>query len=114
MNTKHTPTPWVVCPQDHSQVRTTDGDFVADCDAWNRRAEAEANAAFIVEAVNAHTSLTSRVAELEGALARFASGQCEQDNGSNAHCRIGPQPNGMTMKPCRVCAARALLSKGGR
>lgn len=57
--TKHTPTPWDVDDGDNVSIFELDTfDFIAEA-SWSdkRRSQAEANAAFIVRAVNSHYQL---------------------------------------------------------
>jgi len=56
---KHTPTPWTVQQSDHVGgllIKPVPGQVVAQCDEGS---EMEANAAFIVRAVNAHDDLVA-------------------------------------------------------
>jgi hypothetical protein len=88
MTATHTPTPWTIEPKASWSIKTNaraiiDKDRfgvafvpawdVADADSIASPEEAEANARFIVEAVNSHASLKARVAELEAALAKANS-----------------------------------------
>lgn len=74
--TGHTPTPWVADPdwrEGYSwNIHILDG---ANPDMricfMTSDGPAEANAAFIVEAVNSHAALKARIAELEAELAIF-------------------------------------------
>lgn len=75
----HTPTPWRlnVTGSYGDQVFNEKGLIVADCKWTASNFEGRcANAAFIVEACNAHDALVARVAELEGALRKIADEQC--------------------------------------
>lgn len=81
----HTPTPWNI----HKGLTPVSGDSIFSeesgyevariprFDATIMGDEYEGNAAFIVQACNAHDALTARVAELEGALE-----QCITDDGA--------------------------------
>ena len=73
MNAKHTPTPWSIVPQnDGSSIiakmhEDASKGFRIVCHAWLRRdsqAEDQANAAFIVRAVNAHDDLVAALSNL--------------------------------------------------
>ena len=78
MKNEHTPTPWRYIPPDgphyRAQIAMPAHESIPDQERigcapgsgiWDD-GEDEANAAFIVEAVNSHTALTERVAELKG------------------------------------------------
>jgi hypothetical protein len=62
----HTPTPWLVSERALFRIIAEWGDTIATvgCDSALRD-QWEANAAFIVEAVNSHEALKARIAELE-------------------------------------------------
>jgi FtsZ-binding cell division protein ZapB len=64
METKHTPLPWKVGPTGY-RLEAEGYGIVADFAYCNNLEEAKANAAFALEAVNAHAALVARVAELE-------------------------------------------------
>ncbi|MDB5584840.1 MAG: hypothetical protein JWR80_10016 [Bradyrhizobium sp.] len=84
----HTPTPWTYRPREHDDwgwIRDADGNLAAtarDGRVWSEHFDKyrdagtdpyEPNAAFIVEAVNSHAALKSRIEELEAALRKIAS-----------------------------------------
>jgi signal transduction histidine kinase len=63
MTTKHTPTPWIL-DEERGKLMDADGEFVTHISLTRyvderRDPEAEANAAFIVRAVNAHEKLVA-------------------------------------------------------
>jgi hypothetical protein len=64
----HTPTPWVILPDENGNptyiVGPQQDHAIAECD-FGYGIEDDANAALIVEAVNSHATLKARVAELE-------------------------------------------------
>lgn len=65
---KPTPTPWMIDPANPEMVMYSDG-YICDCDAPSYRqtllqVEWEANAAFIVQAVNAHQDLVEALEQV--------------------------------------------------
>ena len=74
MNTKHTPTPWLVGRKVSNQVYARHGmDIIAQCDTMNEesRATENANAAFIVRACNAYDQNQQTIADLVEALEKI-------------------------------------------
>jgi hypothetical protein len=67
----HTPTPWLL-GNDRETIIATDDDIVVDC-GIRRAEEAEANAAFIIRAVNCHEELLDAVKCLRQHLALFCT-----------------------------------------
>jgi len=64
----HTPTPWEVGDLDHNGQRIVRGEHIEICTCWHHcvgsiEREMEANAAFIVRAVNAHEELVAALRE---------------------------------------------------
>jgi hypothetical protein len=90
----HTPTPWAVQHDPHGYGQTT---FYSPSNPQECCQYGDANAAFIVEAVNSHSALLSRVRELEVALRQF-----------EAHYPMGINP----FLDDAYRAARAALSHG--
>lgn len=69
----HTPTPWRVKNEEAIKIADSKGDSILSIYHTHLRGrrptnEVEANAAFIVEAVNSHAALKAHNAELEGKL----------------------------------------------
>lgn len=73
---EHTPTPWKTDPDvEHESVIGPDGNLVADCAIFfakkNRQKKNQANAEFIVAAVNAHDALHECAAQMAGKLESY-------------------------------------------
>lgn len=69
----HTPTPWRVTRDERGEIiRAVDDTGRPIASMWLNGDDAEANAAFIVEAVNSHAALKARIEALEAALEPFA------------------------------------------
>lgn len=67
MRLKHTPTPWSLGRQDDYSVKRvieTANDYIASCDGSESEDVDEANAAFIVLAVNNHDNLVATLKAL--------------------------------------------------
>lgn len=69
----HTPTPWEVGDLDHNGQRIVRGEHIEICTCWHHcvgsiEKEMEANAAFIVKAVNSHDALVAALPAIFHAL----------------------------------------------
>lgn len=93
----HTPTPWLVSARAHFRIITEWGATVATVGSdSDLRDQWEANAAFIVEAVNNYASLQSRlsaqdkrVEELEKALRKIAEHRTASARGESPSYAVG-------------------------
>lgn len=105
----HSPLPWSItlynkdAPGDYKPAEVLDANCLPV--GYFTHNMAHADAALIVEAVNAHASQSARIAELEGALRKVSDRlECAVSD-APAHVRAAWQTD--------VDAARALLGKGG-
>ena len=63
MKTKHTPTPWIINPQHTGGIFASFGERIGEC--------GQANAEFIVKAVNSHDALVEALKEAVRIFERF-------------------------------------------
>jgi hypothetical protein len=90
--TEHTPTPWNIGISDNGRADWVfaSGQAIADCEFINDKGVTEANAAFIVKAVNNHDAL---VKALEQCAASFSTApgsvaQCQSEIGAEFQRRM--------------------------
>ncbi|MCK8788244.1 hypothetical protein M0638_28235, partial [Roseomonas sp. NAR14] len=64
-STKHTPMPWSIDQDGKTALITSNGELIAECGISDLPVKQDqANAAFIVRAVNAHDALVAALREL--------------------------------------------------
>ncbi|HET9864077.1 MAG TPA: hypothetical protein VFP37_11580 [Steroidobacteraceae bacterium] len=119
--TEHTPTPWGVAldTDGFTNIVSPNADgtlelMIAEC--YGPQDIQEANAAFIVEACNQHSTLLSRIDALRAGLEKLVKEFDDLDEHRPLHagciqCTEGATPDRYRTGPCAYHAARALLEQ---
>jgi hypothetical protein len=120
MSAQHSPTPWsidsrqkylVTCGKPH-----VDRARVASCASYDNGSRAEANAAFIVRAVNAHDELVAALRPFASLLRHF-DGRASRPTTGPIHSRAsgdvdGGEPEALTVEMLRAAAAALAKATG--